>query len=310
MQSVFVKKYDEFCTDLLGACPELTAEITAAKALPPAMKVKRFKAEVNASPQRKAENCPNFVLPGVKITKAVWAELSEKTKASIQEYLTLLSMCALYEGMHDLSGADQTEFLKGFMENWKEKLAGTDFKKLAEKFTEFLGAAGMGAGAAGAAGAAAGLGGMPNLPERFLKGKIAKFAEELVREFSPEDFGMTEADIRACETNPMRAFEVLMEAYTSRPDILQGAIKKIAHRMQEKIQRGELRPQDLAAEAEEIMKECTDNPQFTEMMEGFRNAFGFADMDTAREAGREGNARLAAARARLRAKLEKRKGQK
>ena len=218
-------------------------------------------------------------------------------------------MCALYEGMHDLSGADQSEFLKGFMENMKEKLAGTDFKKLAEKFTEFLGAAGMGAGAAGA-GAAAGLGGMPNLPERFLKGKIAKFAEELVREFSPEDFGMSEADIRACETNPMRAFEVLMEAYTSKPDILQGAIKKIAHRMQEKIQRGELRPQDLAAEAEEIMKECTDNPQFTEMMEGFRNSFGFADMDTAREAGREGNARLAAARARLRAKLEKRKGQK
>ena len=126
---------------------------------------------------------------------------------------------------------------------------------------------------------------MPNLPERFLKGKIAKFAEELVREFSPEDFGMSEADIRACETNPMRAFEVLMEAYTSKPDILQGAIKKIAHRMQEKIQRGELRPQDLAAEAEEIMKECTDNPQFTEMMEGFRNAFGFADMDTARIGG-------------------------
>ena len=96
MQSVFVKKYDEFCTDLLGACPELTAEITAAKALAPEMKVKRFKAEVNASPQRKAENCPNFVLPGVKITKAIWAELSEKTKSSIQEYLTLLSLSLIH----------------------------------------------------------------------------------------------------------------------------------------------------------------------------------------------------------------------
>jgi hypothetical protein len=80
--------------------------------------------------------------------------------------------------------------------------------------------------------------------------------------------------------------------------------------MQQKIQRGELRPQDLAAEAEEIMKECTDNPAFKEMMEGFRGAFGFEDMDAAREQGREGSARSAIVRARLRAKLEKRKAKK
>ena len=306
MQSVFVKKYDEFCTDLLGACPELTAEITAARALAPEMKLKRFKAEVSASPQRKAENCPNMVLPGVKITKAIWDELSEKTKTAIQEYLTLLSMCSLYEGMNDISGG-QGEFMKGFMDHWKEKLAGTDFKKLAEKFTEFLGKSGLGTAAAAAATGGTGL---PNLPERFLKGQIAKLAEELVREFTPEDFGMTADDIKACETNPMRAFEILMEAYTTKPEVLQVAMKKISSRMQQKIQRGELRPQDLAAEAEEIMKECTDNPAFKEMMEGFRGAFGFEDMDAAREQGREGSARSAIVRARLRAKLEKRKAKK
>ena len=113
-----------------------------------------------------------------------------------------------------------------------------------------------------AAAAAAGGTGLPNLPERFLKGQIAKLAEELVREFTPEDFGMTADDIKACETNPMRAFEILMEAYTTKPEVLQVAMKKISSRMQQKIQRGELRPQDLAAEAEEIMKECTDNPAF------------------------------------------------
>jgi hypothetical protein len=58
------------------------------------------------------------------------------------------------------------------------------------------------------------------------------------------------------------------------------------------------------------MKECTDNPAFKEMMEGFRGAFGFEDMDAAREQGREGSARSAIVRARLRAKLEKRKAKK
>jgi hypothetical protein len=85
-------------------------------------------------------------------------------------------------------------------------------------------------------------------------------------------------------------------------------MKKITKRLQQKVQSGELKPADLAAEAEEMMKNFTDNPAFMELMEGFRNAFGFEDTDTARSAGRDGENRLSIARKRLRAKLEARKG--
>jgi hypothetical protein len=98
-----------------------------------------------------------------------------------------------------------------------------------------------------------------------------------------------------------------MEVYTQKPELIQAAMKKITKRLQQKVQSGELKPSELAAEAEEMMKEFTDNPAFVELMEGFRRSFGFEDGDAARQAGRDGENRLSVARARLRAKLEARK---
>ena len=303
LESLFQKKYTEFCADLEGACPELKTEIQQAIQLSPEEKLKRFSDEVNASPQRDTKTCPGCVLPGVTLTPTIWDDLSEGSQKAIQEYLTLLTMCSYYENgtaFTDLSG--QEGFLREFLDSWKTKLGSADFKNLAERFTQFLqssaNATGNGAPGLGA------------LPERFLRGHIARLAEDLVREFSPADFGLTQEQLLECESNPMRAFEMLFQAYTTRPEVLQNAMKKIASRMQQKIQRGELRPQDLAAEAEELIKECADNPAFREMMESIRNVFGFEDMDMARAQGREGSARLSLVRNRLRAKLEKRRGGK
>jgi len=134
-------------------------------------------------------------------------------------------------------------------------------------------------------------------------------AEELVREFKPEDFGLSTAELES-SNDPSRAFNLLMEVYTQKPELIQNAMKKITKRLQQKVQSGELKPADLAAEAEEMMKTFTDNPAFVELMEGFRTAFGFEDTDTARSAGRDGENRLSIARKRLRAKLEARKGKK
>ena len=302
LESLFQKKYDEFCTDLEGACPELLTQIQQAKQLTKEQKLSRFCDEVNASPQRNTNACPGCVLPGVTITPTIWNDLSEGSQKAIQEYLTLLTMCSYYESNRsfaDLSG--QEGFLKEFLDHWKTKLGSTDFKGLAERFAQFI------QSTASQTGAGPGLG---SLPERFLRGHIARLAEDLVREFRPEDFGLSTEELQECERNPTQAFEMLLQAYTTRPEVLQNAMQKIASRMQQKIQRGELRPQDLAAEAEELIKECSDNPAFREMMESIRNVFGFEDMDMARAQGREGSARLSLVRNRLRAKLEKRRGGK
>ena len=47
--SVFQKKYDEFVDDLLGALPEYTKEIQAAKDLDSKERLTRFQAEVKIS---------------------------------------------------------------------------------------------------------------------------------------------------------------------------------------------------------------------------------------------------------------------
>jgi heterodisulfide reductase subunit A-like polyferredoxin len=92
------------------------------------------------------------------------------------------------------------------------------------------------------------------------------------------------------------------------PEKLQGAMKKIIGRLQEKFQRGQFKPQDLVAEAEEMMKEFSENPAFVEMMESMRSTFGFEDLDMARSVGREGSARLNIAQQRLRREMARRTG--
>jgi hypothetical protein len=109
--------------------------------------------------------------------------------------------------------------------------------------------------------------------------------------------------MQQCEKEPSRAFTVLFSTFTSRPELLQKAMTKIGKRLQQKIQSGSISPQEIAHEAEELMKEFANNPSFVEMMEGIKRTFGFEDMDIARKSGKEGSARL-------RKKLDKKKAQK
>jgi proteasome lid subunit RPN8/RPN11 len=91
---------------------------------------------------------------------------------------------------------------------------------------------------------------MPPLPEKFLKGHMAKLAEDLIKEFNPEEFGFSREDLEECEKNPAKSFEILMNISTKNPSLIQNALKKIGKRLQEKIQSGQIKPQELAAEAE------------------------------------------------------------
>lgn len=302
LESIFNRKYTEFCDDLTGSLPERATEIAQARALTETERMTRFRAEVMpvaGRPNRNPLETPGTVLPGVMIEPSHWESFSDNTKKAIQEYVTLLTFCCMFGDtshpwMNDLSGATASKaWIDKMMSDMKEKLSSVDFKSLSEKIMGiFGGAGGMGAF---------------KMPERLLKGQLAKLAEELVREFKPEDFGLSADQLEETEHHPSRAFELLMNIYTQRPEILQKAMMRIAKRLQDKVRRGELRPQELAAEAEEMMKEFSENPAFVELMESFRSVFGFEDQETARQAGREGESRLALARARLRAKMEKKK---
>jgi hypothetical protein len=282
---IFSQKYNDFAEDLLGALPELTPQIKAALALSSAERLRRFNEEVgtNLQNERDPEANPGTVLPGVTIPKSIWPDLGNSSRAAIQEHLTVLAMCSAYEKLKE------GMLPEDFMKEWSEKVKGIDFssvsKKLTDMFTKFTPNS------------------LPKIPERLMKGHLAKLAEELVREFKPEDFGLSEAELKACDDDPARAFTLLTELYTKRPEVLQNAIKRIGKRLQEKVQRGELRPEQIAAEAEEILKEFTGDGAFKEMLESFRTMFGMEDPDLAREVGRDGDARRNLVRERLRKKM-------
>lgn len=302
LDSIFQKKYTEFCDDLLGTYPEKDTEIRAARGLTDAQRIERFRTEVlptAGKPTRNPLETPGTVLPGVTIEAQHWETFSPNSKKAIQEYITLLCFtCMFGDEKNPWADFENHPGMKDFMENmmgsWKEKLNNVDFKAITEKMMKIFG---EGKNAF-------------KLPERMLKGQLAKLAEDLVKEFKPEDFGLSVEELEETEKNPARAFDLLMSIYTQKPHLLQNAMKRIAKKLQDKVRRGELRPQELAAEAEEMMKEFTDNPAFVELMESFRNVFGFQDEDAARAAGRDGESRRAQAVKQIRAERERRQKQR
>ena len=303
-KDIFDTKFTEFCDDLAGTCPEFLTQIAAAKALSITERKEQFRRDVlkGCSPTRDATKAPSFVLPGVQMTEEIWTSLSDNSKKAVQEYLTILSFCLLMDdgNVSDLSGGWTADWAKTMMEDMKEKMKGVDFSGLSEKFAKFFGTAGAG-----------GLGGIPQIPEKFMKGQIAKLAEEIVKEFNIEDFGLDPEQMKAAENDPSKALNMVMEVFMKNPQAFQKTIGKLTKKLQQKIQNGSLRPQELVAEAEELMKTFSENPQFVEMMEGFRSAFSMdGHEEEARAAGRDGSARLSIVQQRLRKKLEQRKGGK
>jgi hypothetical protein len=151
--------------------------------------------------------------------------------------------------------------------------------------------------------------GMPKLPERFLNGHLVRLAQEIVKDIKPEDLGLDPEMLSQCEKEPSRAFSMLFATFKNNPEVIQKVIAKVGNRIQHKIKTGAIRMEEIAREAEELIKEFADNPAFVEMMEGIKKAFGFEDMGLAKKAGKESSARLSMVRDRLRKKLDKKKQQ-
>lgn len=289
MEATFQSKYDEFCVDLEGTCPELKDEISAAKSIPNEQRMDAYKSNVYKI-RLTAED--HLVLPGVVIPNSVWEQLSKNTVKAINEYNSILDLCVIYT-TGDVEGVSQ-DWVDSMMREWRTRMEKVDFNNMSSRLFELFGKRGES---------------LPPLPEKFLKGQMAKLAEDLVKEFDPEDFGFSPEDLEACEKDPTRAFEILISMSTKNPNLIQNALQKIGKKLQQKIQSGQLRPQELAREAEELMEEFQNNPAFVEILEGFKTAFNFEDMDMARAAGKEGSARMSLVRERLKKKLEAKKKQ-
>jgi hypothetical protein len=251
------------------------------------------------------------LVKGVLMTSALWAELGPVTRAAIWKYLS--SLLLLYaadaspeeeEGPWDLSGfkANLDRMMKTLKE--KDPKDSTDdrgetpapFAAIFEKLAGMMGGSAAGTTDAGA-GAGTGTTIPPfKLPERLFKGHIAKIAEELVREFKPEEFGIDPAMLES--KDPAVAFTYLQEIFTKKPELMMNAAQKIGKRLQAKFAKGEINRDEIIREAEELMKEFSDNEAFSSLFGSLGELFKSGE----KESGNEGSARRREVQERLRRK--------
>ena len=231
------------------------------------------------------------IVPGVCMTKQLWSELSQASQTAIWKYLSSLLLLGASESTEgwDLSGFqhDLEEMFKklkdgdalpglGNMKDMFEKISKMaetfgfkDFGEMKEKF---------------------------KFPERMFKGHLAKIIQELVEEFKPEDFGITPDLVE--NNDPAKVFEILQEIFTKNPEMLTTAAQKIGKKIQAKFQRGEIRREDILQEAEELMKEVSENEVFSSLF----GTIGEMMRNSEKSSGNEGSARRREVQERLRKK--------
>lgn len=208
-----------------------------------------------------------LIAPGVVLTKKLWDSAGKPTQKAIWDYLSSLVLLASYEqqqrntveepdftSMFDISGAegDLKKMFKDLGDQFsKQSFSGffDGMKEAAESMKAKFGVSGE----------------MPPMPERLFKGHIAKIAEEMAKDFNPEDFGIPADMLESNDTG--KIFEYLQTVFTQKPELLMSGAKKIANRIQEKLKRGEVKREDLIKEAEELMGEFQNNPMFKQVFE-------------------------------------------
>jgi len=252
------------------------------------------------------------IAPKVVMTKALWKDAGKDTHKAIWDFLSSLVLLAAAEEksapkaeaakntvedpdftkFFDISGADVD--LKKMFEGLGSQFSNKSFtsffsgiKETAEKFKDKFSDIS---------------GGMPKIPERLFKGHIARIAEDLAKEFKPEDFGLPPELLESNDTGA--TFEYLQQIFTKNPDLLMRGAKKIAQRIQDKLQKGEVRREDLVAEAEELMKEFSDNPMFKDIFSQLGSQLRGMGGEASHNSQSE---RLRQTKERLRKKMEEKK---
>ena len=295
--ATFSTTFTQFLDELKATFPEFTPALTLAGSLPDNqarfLEVWRtHTADVASNNAAIFAGTGIELVPGFVMTGALWSELSASTQGAIWKYISsllLLSASDADKGLWDISGFqhDMEDMMKKLKEGGGEGIGGM----MGDLFAK-LGKMGEAFGLKDLSGAA----GKFKIPERLFKGHIAKIAEELVKEFKPEDFGISPDMLES--DDPARVFTYLQEVFTKKPEMMMSAAQKIAKKIQAKFQRGEIRREDIIREAEELMAEFSENEAFSSMF----GSLGEMLKGSERESGNEGSARRREVQERLRRK--------
>ena len=265
MPASFSNTYTQFLNELKDTFPEFLPALVAASELPDAQAQftalwRPYTADAAAKNAAIFTTAGIGLVPGVTMTAALWSELSSATQNAIWKYISSLLLLAATDddSLWDLSGFKTSlSTMMAHMTSGGADLSGAlpeGFASLFEKLSS------MGAGFPDLSGV---LPGNFKIPERLFKGHIAKIAEELVKEFKPEDFGINPELLES--KDPARVFTYLQEVFTKKPEMLMNAAQKIGKKLQAKFARGDINRDEIIREAEELMKEFSDNDAFSSL---------------------------------------------
>ena len=297
----FSSTYTQFLEELKGTFPEYSPALLLASSLPNTkarfLEVWRIHTNAVASSDGSIFAGAGLELvPGFVMTGTLWGELSATTQTAVWKYISSLLLLAASESekdLWDISGFqhDMEEMMKKLKEAGAEGGMGGLGGMMGDIFAK-LGKMGEAFGIKYLSGAA----GKFKIPERLFKGHIAKIAEELVKEFKPEDFGISPEMLET--DDPARVFMYLQEVFTKKPEMMMTAAQKIAKKIQAKFQRGEIKREDIIREAEELMAEFSENEAFSSMFGSLSEMMKGSE----KESGNEGSARRREVQERLRKK--------
>jgi hypothetical protein len=271
-----------FCEELRLTFPELAAPVDrAATTVTVAQFWGSWQGTLSILLERSAERLftekRGFILGPVRLTEDLWGELSENTRGAIWKYLRTLALEAAMEVSTDSVPTEAYQVLNDILTAERLEAGGADaeaatselleesmahLRPLMDRMRGFLGS--MGLDASGVADVP-----LPEIPEHLRRGKIAQMAEQMAKQFRPEEFGIDPALLAG--DNVEEILKRLAELYQRDPTLLLAGAKRVAERIKTQILGGSLNREELLAEANEFVALFKEHPLFKEAIEKFQS---------------------------------------
>jgi len=310
-----------FCDEMRGTFPELTGAIDRAAAVSPEQFWRMWKNALSILVEKDAEKLlgerKGFLVGAVRLTPAVWQECSANTQTAIWRYLrTLVLESAMEISLDGLDretlGGLQTILLAERLEKGGKDAQDATSELLEEGLSHMKPLMEKLKGMLGGFMDLSGLGDfkLPEIPEHLRNGRIARLAEQLAKQFKPEDFEIDPALLAG--DNVEEILKRLVEMYQRDPTMLIAGAKRMADKIKRQIEGGSLDREGLIAEAEEFMRMFKEHPSFKEAISKFQDMTGGGGLGALFGGGDDGGSgapsdRLRGVRERLRKKMEARK---
>lgn len=317
-EAPFFKTLAMFCSELRMTFPELTPQIDRAASQTPETFWRSWKTNIHILKSRDFDllttNRRGLIMGAVAITPTLWNEVSPATHSAIWRYLqTLLFEAAMDVGIEHIPADTLSELLaifkevrdEKFMEACAEEYKEGDEMKFMEHSAEHLlpflnKLKGMlGADVPDLSGIT-----FPEIPEHLRNGHIARLAEDLAKQFKPEEFGIDPALLKGDSVEEI--IPRLMELYQRDPTVFIAGMKRVTEKIKRQITGGSINRDQLISEAKEYVELFKSHPLFKSAIEKVQSLVGdggIAEMFGGGGGGGAPSERLRAVQERLRRKM-------